>query len=46
MVARGESQFESGDIPAIAGMKSAAMAARYAQRKHLEVVHRNDLVLV
>jgi len=44
--AHGKSRFGSGEIPAIAGQKSAEVSALYPQRKHLEVIHRNDLVLL
>jgi glutamate 5-kinase len=44
--ARGETSFASDEIPAIAGQKGDALAVLYPDRKHLEVVHRNDLVLL
>ncbi len=44
--ARGKSTFSSEEIPAIAEQQSAAVAALYPSRKRLEVVHRNDLVLL
>ncbi len=46
VIARGKSAFESGEFSKLAGLKSDAMRARYPERKRLEVVHRNDLVLV
>ncbi len=44
--ARGKSTFSSEEIPAIAGQQGAAIATLYPSRKRLEVVHRNDLVLL
>lgn len=44
--ARGKSTFGSEEIPAIAEKKGDAVAALYPSRKRLEVVHRNDLVLL
>ncbi len=44
--ARGKSTFSSEEIPAIAEKKGDAVAALYPARKRLEVVHRNDLVLL
>ena len=44
--ARGKSTFASEEIPAIAEKKGDAIAALYPSRKRLEVVHRNDLVLL
>lgn len=44
--ARGKSTFSSEEIPAIAEKKGDAIAALYPARKRLEVVHRNDLVLL
>ncbi len=44
--ARGKSTFGSDEIPAIAGKHGEALSALYPQRKRLEVVHRNDLVLL
>ncbi len=46
VIARGKTTFGHDDIPAIAGKKGAALAAMYPMRKRLEVVHRNDLVLL
>ncbi len=46
VIARGESAFASGEMASIAGRKSDEVRALYPNRKHLEVVHRNDLVLV
>jgi len=45
-VARGKSGFSSEEISGLAGLKTAEMARLYPQRKRLEVVHRNDLVLL
>lgn len=44
--ARGKSSFSSEEIPAISEKKGDVVAALYPQRKRLEVVHRNDLVLL
>jgi glutamate 5-kinase len=44
--ARGKTGFASEDIPSIAEKQGDAVAALYPQRKRLEVVHRNDLVLL
>lgn len=46
VVARGISQFASDEIPALATLKAEALRRLYPQRKRLEVVHRNDLVLL
>ena len=46
IVARGKSAFASDEIPALAGLKAEALRALHPQRKRLEVVHRNDLVLL
>ena len=44
--ARGKVAFGSDEIPALAGQQGAAVAALYPARKRLEVIHRNDLVLL
>ncbi len=44
--ARGKVAFASKEISAIAGKQGGDVAARYPSRKRLEVVHRNDLVLL
>ena len=44
--ARGKTTFASEEIPALAEKKGDAVAALYPSRKRLEVVHRNDLVLL
>lgn len=44
--ARGKAAFGSEEIPALAGKHRDAVAALYPARKRLEVVHRNDLVLL
>ncbi len=46
LIARGQAAFGSADLSAIAGKKGEAIAALFPGRKHLEVVHRNDLVLL
>ena len=44
--ARGQTAFGSDEIPALAGQQGAAVAALHPNRKRLEVIHRNDLVLL
>jgi glutamate 5-kinase len=44
--ARGETAFARDEIAAIAGLKGEAVRALYPKRRHLEVVHRNNLVLL
>jgi glutamate 5-kinase len=44
--ARGKTTFASDEIAAIAGKSSEQLHPLYPSRKHLEVVHRNDLVLL
>jgi len=44
--ARGETAFASGEIAAIAGRKGDEVRALFPRRKRLEVVHRNNLVLL
>ncbi|WP_414660029.1 glutamate 5-kinase [Horticoccus sp. 23ND18S-11] len=44
--ARGKAAFGSAEIPALAGKHGADVARLYPARKRLEVVHRNDLVLL
>ena len=44
--ARGKSGFAAEDIPALAGKKGDDVATLFPSRKRLEVVHRNDLVLL
>jgi len=44
--ARGRTAFGSDEIPALAGKRGDAVAALYPNRKRLEVIHRNDLVLL
>ncbi len=44
--ARGQTTFGSDEIPALAGKQGDAVAALYPTRKRLEVIHRNDLVLL
>ena len=46
IIARGKVAFASEEIPALAGKKGEAVAALHPNRKRLEVVHRNDLVLL
>ena len=44
--ARGKAAFSSDEIPPLAGKHGDAVAALYPNRRRLEVVHRNDLVLL
>jgi len=44
--ARGKTSFASDEIAAIAGKSSDQLRPLYPNRKHLEVIHRNDLVLL
>ncbi|PTY08100.1 glutamate 5-kinase [Opitutaceae bacterium EW11] len=44
--ARGKTGFGSDEIRSIAGRTSDELRPLYPARKHLEVVHRNDLVLL
>ena len=44
--ARGKVSYGSDEIPALAGKHGDDLAALYPNRKRLEVVHRNDLVLL
>jgi glutamate 5-kinase len=44
--ARGRTTFSDDEIPAIAGKKSPEVKTLFPQRRRVEVVHRNDLVLL
>jgi len=44
--ARGKATFSQKELAAIAGLHGEEVQARYPDRKRLEVVHRNDLVLL
>ena len=44
--ARGKAAFSSDEIPALAGRHSDEVRTQYPGRKRLEIVHRNDLVLL
>jgi glutamate 5-kinase len=44
--AHGKAAFAADEIPAIAGRSSDELRARFPGRKHLEVVHRDNLVLL
>ena len=44
--ARGKAAFSSEEIPAIAGKHGEDVATLHPTRKRLEIVHRNDLVLL
>jgi glutamate 5-kinase len=46
LVARGISSFDHTDIPRIAGRTSDQLRQLFPGRKRLEVVHRNDLVVL
>jgi len=45
-IARGKTAFGSDEISRIAGHKSEELLKLYPRRKHLEVVHRNDMVML
>jgi len=44
--ARGESSFSSSEVILLAGKKGDAVKALYPTRRHLEVVHRDNLVVL
>lgn len=44
--ARGKAAYGREEIPALAGKHAAELAALYPGRRRLEVIHRNDLVLL
>lgn len=46
LLARGKTNFSGEEIPALAGLKAEALRALHLSRKRLEVVHRNELVLL
>lgn len=46
IIARGKAGFSSEEIRVLAGRQGSAVASLYPSRKRLEVVHRNDLVLL
>jgi glutamate 5-kinase len=46
VIARGTSSFSHSEAAHLAGKKSDEMRVLYSTRKHLEVVHRDDLVLL
>lgn len=46
VIARGETTFGDADIARIAGLPSDRVKPLFPERRHLEVVHRDDLVLV
>jgi glutamate 5-kinase len=46
VLARGKVAFSPDEIAAIVGMKSEQVRALHPSRKRIEVVHRNDLVLL
>jgi glutamate 5-kinase len=46
VVARGKTAFGSDEVSAVAGMRSEQVRALHPSRKRIEVVHRNDLVLL
>ncbi len=45
-IARGVAQFSSAEARSIAGRDSAAIAQQFPGRKHLELVHRDSLVVL
>ncbi|HVU34625.1 MAG TPA: glutamate 5-kinase [Opitutaceae bacterium] len=46
VIARGKTRFSSDEIPGIAGKKGDEVRVLFPGRKHLEVVHRDDLALL
>jgi glutamate 5-kinase len=46
IVARGKSTFSSDELTALAGKQGDEVRALHPHRKRLEVIHRNDLVLL
>jgi glutamate 5-kinase len=46
VIARGESAYDAADVAKIAGLSSERVKPLFPARKHLEVVHRDDLVLL
>ena len=46
IIARGETAYSSDQIAALAGKHGDEVRAFYSNRKHLEVVHRNDMALL
>jgi glutamate 5-kinase len=46
VIARGTSSFPSSDVVRLAGLKSDAVKSLHPGRKHLEIVHRDDLALL
>jgi glutamate 5-kinase len=46
VIARGETAYASEEIGLLAGRRGAELGALYPGRKHLEVVHRDDLALL
>jgi glutamate 5-kinase len=46
VIARGTSSFSSSETAHLSGKKSDEMRVLYSTRKHLEVVHRDELVLL
>jgi glutamate 5-kinase len=46
VIARGKTSFTPSEIAAMAGMKGDEVRALHPARKRIEVVHRNDLVLL
>lgn len=46
VIARGKARYDSSEVNQLAGLKGEAVGARHPGRKHLEVVHRDDLALV
>jgi glutamate 5-kinase len=46
LIARGKAAFASDEVSAVAGMRSDQVRSLHPGRKRIEVVHRNDLVLL
>ena len=45
-IARGQVRFSAQDLDSILGLSRQELEARFPQRKHLEAIHRDDLVLI
>lgn len=46
IIARGKAAFTQAQINSLAGKKSVEMRTLFPLRKHLEIIHRNDLALL
>ncbi|WP_221029868.1 glutamate 5-kinase [Actomonas aquatica] len=46
VIARGKTRFANVDVPRISGLNTDELKNLFPQRRRLEVIHRNDLVLL